>query len=64
MGNGAQHGVAVAAAASLCNAHGISPRTLKDDHFGELKTLVEQLTNCDHDMSSHPPTRKFVAVPG
>jgi hypothetical protein len=64
MGNGAQHGVAVAAAASLCNTHGISPRRLKDDHFGELKTLVEHLTHCDHDMSSHPPTRKFVAVPG
>lgn len=64
MGNGAQHGVAVAAAASLCNTHGISPRELHDDHFGDLKALVEKLTDCDHDMTSHPPTRKFVAVPG
>lgn len=62
--NGAQHGVAVAAAALLCNTHEISPRQLHDGHFGELKALVEKLTDCDHDMTSHPPTRKFVAVPG
>lgn len=64
MGNGAQHGVAVAAAASLCNRLGITPRDLRDGHLSELKALVEQLTDCDHDMASHPPKRKFDTVPG
>lgn len=64
MGNGAQHGVAVAAAALLCNRLGVTPRTLRERHFGDLKALVEQLTDCDHDMTNHPPKRKFVAVPG
>lgn len=64
MGNGAQHGVAVAAAAALCNRLGVTPRTLRERHFDELKALVEQLTDCDHDMTSHPPKRRFVAVPG
>ena len=64
MGNGAQHGVAVAAAASLCNRFGITPRQLHDERLDDLKALVEQLTACDHDMHSHPPTRKFDAVPG
>lgn len=64
MGNGAQHGVAVAAAASLCNGFGVSPRELHRDRLAELKALVEKLTDCDHDMHSHPPTRKFDAVPG
>jgi hypothetical protein len=64
MGNGAQHGVAVAAAAFLCNRHDSTPRGLYDDHLGELRGLVDALTGNDHDMSSHPPSRKFVAVPG
>ena len=64
MGNGAQHGVAVAAAASLCNAHKVSPRQLLQSHFDALKGLIGELTDCDHDMTSHPPKRKFVAVPG
>jgi len=64
MGNGAQHGVAVAAAASLCNGLGVSPRELHRDRLAELKALVEKLTDCDHDMHNHPPTRKFDAVPG
>lgn len=64
MGNGAQHGVAVAAAASLCNGFGVTPRELHRDRLAELKALVEKLTDCDHDMHSHPPTRKFDAVPG
>lgn len=64
MGNGAQHGVAVAAAAALCTRLGVTPRTLRERHFDELKALVEQLTDCDHDMTSHPPKRRFVAVPG
>lgn len=64
MGNGAQHGVAVAAAAHLCNRFDCSPRALRTDHFGALRSLVEDLTACDHDMSSHPPVRKYVPVPG
>lgn len=64
MGNGAQHGVAVAAAAFLCNEHDTTPRGLLDDHLDKLRTLVDSLTGHDHDMSSSPPARKFVAVPG
>lgn len=63
MGNGAQHGVAVAAAAYLCNKYSTTPRGLYDEHLGELRALVEDLTGHDHDMSSYPPARKFVAVP-
>lgn len=63
MGNGAQHGVAVAAAASLCNRLDTTPRGLLENHFCELKSLVGELTDCDHDMASHPPARKFVPVP-
>lgn len=64
MGNGAQHGVAVAAAAFLCNDHLTTPRGLLDDHLDKLRGLVDALTGHDHDMTSHPPSRKFVAVPG
>ncbi|MFN9926161.1 MAG: FAD-dependent oxidoreductase [Phenylobacterium sp.] len=63
MGNGAQHGVAVAAAAFLCNQHDTTPRGLLEDHLDKLRVLVDRLTGHDHDMTSHPPTRKFVAVP-
>jgi hypothetical protein len=64
MGNGAQHGVAVAAAAFLCNKHGTTPRGLYRDRLGELRALVDKLTGCDHDMSANPPFRKYVTVPG
>ena len=64
MGNGAQHGVAVAAAAFLCTEHDTTPRGLLDNHFEKLRTLVDALTGHDHDMTSHPPARRFVAVPG
>ena len=64
MGNGAQHGVAVAAAAFLSNEHGTTPRGLYDEHLELLRGLVDQLTGHDHDMESQPPKRKFVAVPG
>ncbi len=64
MGNGAQHGVATAAAAFLCNAYDTTPRGLYDAHLDELRTLVDRLTGHDHDMTSHPPGRRFVAVPG
>ncbi|WP_223123197.1 FAD-dependent oxidoreductase [Aquipseudomonas alcaligenes] len=52
MGNGSQHGIAVGAAAYLCNQHESSPRGLYENHLGELKNLVDQLTACDHE---HPP---------
>jgi len=64
MGNGAQHGVAAAAAAVLCNLHGLTPRELGQIRLVELKALVDQLTGNDHDMHQHPPTRKYVPVPG
>ena len=64
MGNGAQHGVATAAAAFLCNEHDTTPRGLLDNHLDKLRNLVDALTGHDHDMTSHPPQRKFVAVPG
>jgi hypothetical protein len=63
MGNGAQHGVAVAAAAFLCNRHNTTPRGLYDEHLTELRGLVDSLTGHDHDMGNFPPKRKFVAVP-
>ena len=64
MGNGAQHGVATAAAAFLCNEQDTTPRGLLEDHLDKLRNLVDALTGHDHDMTSHPPARKFVAVPG
>jgi hypothetical protein len=64
MGNGAQHGVAVAAAAYLCNKHQTTPRGLYDDRLDELRGLVDTLTGHDHDLGSYPPKRKFEAVPG
>ncbi|WP_291201639.1 FAD-dependent oxidoreductase [Hyphomonas sp.] len=64
MGNGAQHGVAAAAAAVLCNRHGVTPRELGQIRLVELKALVDQLTGNDHDMQQHPPTRKYDPVPG
>ncbi|MDH4580758.1 FAD-dependent oxidoreductase [Pseudomonas sp. BN415] len=51
MGNGSQHGIAVAAAAFLCNKYSSSPRGLYENHLGELKGLVAELTACDHE---HP----------
>ena len=64
MGNGAQHGVAVAAAAYLCSQHEITPRALYRERMEELKKLVHELTHHDHDMGSSPPQRKVEPVPG
>lgn len=64
MGNGAQHGVAVAAAAYLCKQYEATPRELYQSRLIELKKLVHELTHHDHDMNSNPPNRKFTPVPG
>lgn len=60
MGNGAQHGIATAAAAFLCNEHGTTPRGLYDARLDELIGLVAKLTGHEHD----PAGKRFVAVPG
>lgn len=64
MGNGAQHGIATAAAAFLCNQYGTTPRGLYDAHLEELITLVDRLSGHEHDLTTSPPRRTFVAVPG
>ncbi len=64
MGNGAEHGVATAAAAFLCNAHATTPRGLYDAHLDELIGLVERLNGHEHDPANPGATRRFVAVPG
>ncbi len=48
MGNGAQHGIAVAAAASLCNKYGTTPRSLYDNHLDELRGAVDELSCAHH----------------
>ncbi|MEM9552836.1 MAG: FAD-dependent oxidoreductase [Acidobacteriota bacterium] len=48
MGNGAQHGIASAAAASICNAYGTTPRGVYEEHLQELKETVAELTAHDH----------------
>ena len=64
MGNGAQHGLAVAAAAVLCNRYETTPRGLYDEHLDELRGLVEALSGHDHDPANPGAARRFVAVPG
>ena len=54
MGNGAQHGVAVAAATFLCNEHGATRRGLYDERLDAVRTLVNALTGHDHDLGTHP----------
>ena len=63
MGNGAQHGVAVAAAAHLCLDLNKTPRELYLDNLAELKALVTKETSCDHDAVHNPPIPKFNPVP-
>ena len=60
MGNGAQHGIATAAAAFLCNQYDTTPRGLYDAHLDELVGLVAKLTGHEHDAAR----ARFVAVPG
>ncbi len=52
MGNGAQHGIAVAAAAFLCNEHNKTPRGLYEEHLDDLKGLVNKLNHHDHEGAS------------
>ncbi|KAF2140433.1 uncharacterized protein K452DRAFT_360043 [Aplosporella prunicola CBS 121167] len=44
MGNGGQHGIATAAAASLCNRYLCAPRDLTAKHLPELKVLIALFT--------------------
>ena len=62
MGNGAQHGVAVAAAAKLCIEFETTPRGLGEDYLFELKQKISELTACDHDMHQNPPQPHFKPV--
>jgi hypothetical protein len=64
MGNGAQHGVATAAAAFLCNTYDTTPRGLYDAHLDELITLVARLNGHEHNPADPNAPRRFVAVPG
>jgi hypothetical protein len=48
MGNGAQHALATAAAAALCNKYGSTPRLIHDNHLAELKALVVELHGQPH----------------
>ncbi|MEM7336247.1 MAG: FAD-dependent oxidoreductase [Chloroflexota bacterium] len=64
MGNGAQHGIAVAVAAALCNLFETTPRGIYEEHLDRLKGEVRKLTACDHDLTHHPPQRNFAPVPG
>ncbi len=63
MGNGAQHGVAVAAAAKLCLQLETTPRGLYEGHLDLLKEEINALTACDHDLQQNPPKPKFTPVP-
>jgi hypothetical protein len=47
MGNGAQHGIAVGAAAYLSKKHGKTPREIGRDHIQELRDLAGDI-GCEH----------------
>lgn len=47
MGNGAQHAIATAAAASIAVQHGATPRQVHDRHLAELKDLVAEARGAD-----------------
>ena len=47
MGNGAQHAIATAAAASLAVKYGASPRQVHDHHIAELQELVAEARGAD-----------------
>ena len=56
MGNGAQHALAIAAAACLCTRYQTTSRGLYREYFVTLKALVTELTACDHDMAATAQT--------
>ena len=43
MGNGAQHAIATAAAAVLCNKYAVTPRRIHDQHLPELQALIADI---------------------
>ena len=44
MGNGGQHAIATAAAASLCNKYKTTPRGVYENHLPELQTITAAIT--------------------
>jgi hypothetical protein len=44
MGNGAQHAIATAVAAVLCNKYAATPKSVHDHHLVELKALVAEVS--------------------
>lgn len=48
MGNGAQHGAAAGAAASLCQKYNTTPRGIYEAHLEELQEITGKLTGCEH----------------
>jgi hypothetical protein len=47
MGNGAQHAIATAAAASIAIKYGATPRQVHDNHLSELQDLVAEARGAD-----------------
>lgn len=47
MGNGAQHAIATAAAASIATKYGATPRQVHDNHLNELQELVAEVRGAD-----------------
>jgi len=43
MGNGAQHAIATAAAAVLCNKYAATPRGIYEHHLQELQALTADI---------------------
>lgn len=44
MANGAQHGIAIGCAASLCRQYGVSPRELCQSHMAQLQQAVKRFS--------------------
>ena len=45
MGNGAQHAIATASAAYLCNKYDTTPREICNKHIQELREIAANVTN-------------------
>jgi pimeloyl-ACP methyl ester carboxylesterase len=48
MGNGAQHAIATAAAAHLCNKYNTTPRGIYQNHLSELQTIATAITKANY----------------